>query len=367
MMNTFFSLFLVLVFLLAGCSSPEPQPENKQFDIFFNRPLKAVKAEDIFSNYHYLPLETNDSSLLGNIKRIVYKNDRYFIDNRNRISIFNDEGIFIRTIDKLGIGPYEYRPYWSMNVNEGGNVSLLGLNPPKLTTYTSSGDFLSRIKLDSLSIRDLMYLNDSLLLLRGDHRSEGYKFHILNVESGQIERYFYRMERIAHPSFMKDCMTTYKNKILVCEYKSNEIIEVSKDSASVRYIINVNDKMPPKGYFEKEDADIFDYAQKGYIGNIICYAESDKYILLRFGGVKEKTQAFALINKENRQYIVFDEMVLADGITIKPDFFHSIGEGKLIFEIDPTVILESGNVKFKSNFPDLVEDSNPLLLIIDLD
>ena len=200
MMNTFFSLFLVLVFLLAGCSSPEPQPENKQFDIFFNRPLKAVKVEDLFNYYHYLPLETNDSSLLGNIQRIVYKNDRYFIDNRSQISIFNDEGIFVRTINKLGIGPYEYRPYWSMNVNEGGNVSLLNLNPPKLTTYTSSGDFLSRIKLDSLSIRDLMYLNDSLLLLRGDHRSEGYKFHILNVESGQIERYFYRMERIAHPS-----------------------------------------------------------------------------------------------------------------------------------------------------------------------
>ena len=210
-MNTFFSLFLVLVFLFAGCSSPEPQPENKQFDVFFNRPLKAVKAEDIFSNYHYLPLETNDSSLLGNIKRIVYKNGRYFISNRSQISIFNDKGHFVRTINKLGNGPYEYRPYWSMNVNEGGNVSLLGLNPVRLTNYTSSGHFLSRVKLDSLSVRDLIYLNDSLLLLRGDHRSEGYKFHVLNVESGQMERYFYRMERKTHPSFMKDCMTTYKN------------------------------------------------------------------------------------------------------------------------------------------------------------
>ena len=366
-MKTFLPSFIVFVILLFSCSSPKPQIENKQIDIFFDKPLKAVKVEDLFNDYHYLPLETNDSSLLGNIKRIVYKNGRYFISNRSQISIFNDKGHFVRTINKLGNGPYEYRPYWSMNVNEKGDISLLGLNLPMLITYTSSGDFLSKIKLDSLSIRDLMYLNDSLLLLRGDHRDDGYKFHILNVKSQKIEKYFYPMERKTHPSFLKDCMTTYDDKALVCEYKSNEIIEVSKDSASIRYIINVNDKMPPKGYFEEEDADIFDYAQKGYIGNIICYAESDKYILLRFGGVKEKTQAFTLINKENRQYIVFDEMVLADGITFKPEFFHSIGDGKLIFEIDPTIILESGNVKFKSNFPDLVEDSNPLMLIVDLE
>ena len=83
-------------------------------------------------------------------------------------------------------------------------------------------------------------------------------------------------------------------------------------------------------------------------------------------GKKEATQAFALINKENRKYVAFDEIILADGITVKPEFFHSIGEGKLIFEMDPTAILESGNIKFKSNFPDLVEDSNPLLLIVDL-
>ena len=32
---------------------------------------------------------------------------------------------------------------------------------------------------------------------------------------------------------MADCMTTYENKVLVCEYKSNEIIEVSTENLAL--------------------------------------------------------------------------------------------------------------------------------------
>lgn len=64
---------------------------------------------------------------------------------------------------------------------------------------------------------------------------------------------------------------------------------------------------------------------------------------------------------------MFDELILAEGVSIKPSYFHSLGNGRICFVIDPVQILESENADFIAQFPGLKEDSNPVLLEIELD
>ena len=94
--------------------------------------------------------------------------------------------------------------------------------------------------------------------------------------------------------------------------------------------------------------------------------ENDKAILFRFHGMKEGLESFAYINKLTGQIRTFDTIILADGLSVKPTFFHAQDNGKLIFAIEPISILESGNEELKAKFPDLEEDSNPVLLYVEL-
>lgn len=61
------NLFLatVLSWLVTACSEPTEQATPmKQYDISFTKPLPAVEVQQISKNYRYIPLETNDNSLL---------------------------------------------------------------------------------------------------------------------------------------------------------------------------------------------------------------------------------------------------------------------------------------------------------------
>lgn len=168
-------------------------------------------------------------------------------------------------------------------------------------------------------------------------------------------------------STRQDCLTSNDGKILVSEDRSNEIKEITKDSAVVKYILNINDRMPSKGYWEKSTSDLFDYRDKGYICDIECFAEGNDNMLFRFRGIGEDRKEFSLVEKKTGAHLVFDELILAKGVSIKPSYFHSLGNGRICFVIDPVQILESENADFIAQFPGLKEDSNSVLLEIELD
>lgn len=233
--------------------------------------------------------------------------------------------------------------------------------------YSPEGDFISKIALDSLRTHAFTFINDTLLLIEDTANKDGYRYHVLNLSTRQIQHSFYPMKYRRHYTMLEDCMTTYNGKILISQYQSNQIMEVTKDSASVRFTLNINDRMPPEGYWEKPTSDLFDYRDKGYIGDIECYAEGKEKMLFRFRGIGSDRCGFALVEKATGNHVVFDELTLAEGFTVKPKYFQSLDNGKLCFVIDPMEILECGNQEFIARFPGLVEDSNPVLLEIELE
>lgn len=367
------SIFL-LIFILAGCSEPKKEIVQKvKYDIPFDGTVQDIKLEQLFKNISYLPLETNDSCLLKYIKRIICKNGYIYIaDTKSggqEITLFKEDGHYKRKIGHKGNGPEEYLGFLNISVNNAGNISFGDRKKQSVITYTVNDKFVSRVKIDSIHIRDLVYLDDTTLLLRSDLDREGYKFYVLNTPQNKVSNYYFSISKRMLNSFFNDCFTTYGNKVLMCEYQSNKIIEVSKDSMSVRYIFNIGNKMPPEGFWDRmiPAFDIYnEYTKYGYIGHIPCFAEGDNSMLLRFQGNPKETKAFAFIDKVTEQSTIFKRLILTDGVVIEPNFFFSRGDGKIIFLVMPSDILESGNVEFISRFPGLEEDSNPVLLFAEI-
>ena len=370
-MKTIVPLLLSIVFFIISCSPTSNNTfDKKMYYIPYIEIDNSISSDKIFQTISCVPLVTNDSCLLGSIQRIMYKNNKYYIQSNNCVYIFEENGGILRIINKHGTGPEEYNFFWIMTVNDKGHISLIQRGDNSIITYNSQGDFVSKLRLDTIKMRDIKYLNDSILIAKCDFEHTGNKYYVINMNKLTLEKSFYPISYRKCRVFMEDCMTSYQGKILTCDYHSNEIHEINQDSACIRYLFNIDGKMPPKGYWDNNNVDIQtldrDYAQKGYIGDITCFAENDKAILFRFHGKKENTEAFTYIDKLTGENYIFNTIEIANDLSISPSFFYAQDDGKLIFIIEAHTILESKNESVKAKYPDLEEDSNPVLLYVEL-
>ena len=286
--------------------------------------------------------------------------------------MYDSNGKYIRDIGKKGEGPEDYLGGLHIAVNSKGMLSLPDRRRSEIINYTKDGEFVSRIKLDTISMIKDIFMNDSLLLVESFYDRSGYKFHIVDVFNKKVVRTFYPIKNRVYMIGFPETITRYKNRILVSEYQSNEILEVTLDGVKVRYTININDKIPPKGFWEQKVSSfsmIVDAEKRmGYIGHIPSFVENDRSIFFYFRGSLERseTKGFALINKVSGKSQAFRQIELAENVFVNPNRFHFVEEGKIVMTVSPETILNSGNQEFISQFPGLKEDDNPILMFAEI-
>ncbi len=351
-----------------------PVINNKQINITYKgKDLnRTVKATDIFKSIHYVPLETNNVALLNPEPYcIVYKNDYIYILDK-KIHLYDSNGKYIRDIGKKGEGPKDYLGGLHIAVNSKGMLSLPDRRRSEIINYTKDGEFVSRIKLDTISMIKDIFMNDSLLLVESFYDRSGYKFHIVDVFNKKVVRTFYPITNRVYMVGFSETMTRYKDKILIAECQSNDVLEVTLDGVKVRYTININDKMPPKGFWDQKASSYSLIADEnrrmGYIGHIPCFTETDHSIFFGFRGLvpATETQGWALIDKVSGKSQTFKKIELAKNVFVNPEIFHSCDNGKIVIPVSPVTILNSGNQEFISKFPGLKEDDNPILMFAEL-
>ena len=111
-MKNKYYLLLTVFSLLISCVGGNKGSENPDTLYVFledilqkegTEPLSSVASEII-----YIPLETNDNSLLRNINHIGYKGDSYVISDSENIYLFDQDGKYIKKIAQKGNGPADY-------------------------------------------------------------------------------------------------------------------------------------------------------------------------------------------------------------------------------------------------------------------
>ena len=355
-----------------------PFATNKQINITYKGKdrNRIVKAVDIFKNIHYVPLETNDAALLAEPYCIVLRDNYiYILDIKmsgKEIHLYDSDGKYIRHIGQKGQGPNDYLGGLHIAVNGKGMLSLPDRIRSEIINYTQEGEFVSRIRMDTISMIKDIFLNDSLLLVQNFYDRSGYKFHVVDVFNKKVVRTFYPIKNRVYMVGFPETMTRYKDKILISECQSNDVLEVTLDGVKVRYTININDKMPPEGFWDQKASSYSLIADEnrrmGYIGHIPCFTENDHSIFFGFRGEvpATETQGWALIDKISGKSQTFKKIELAKGVFVNPQIFHSCDNGKIVIVVSPETILNSGNQTFISQFPNLKEDDNPILMFAEI-
>ena len=368
-------MYIACLFVLTGCSSGKQTDKTErevEYKITYNDPTVTVPALDLFREISYLPLETNDSSLLSNTPRQIIRENGYLyitdINTKKEVYIYDLKGKYVRKISRRGEGPEEYIGFFRIAVNKRGWVTLGDRVQHAIVTYDTEGNFISKIRIDTIwAFANLAYLNDSILLMESDQPK--YKFHVLNMHSRKVVNTFDPMKRKRFVyGLMYDHFTTYDGKCLLAAYQNNNaILEVNQDSSCVRYRFNINDKMPPADLWTRKDADT-EELKNGYIGHIPCFAENDRSMFLLFCGNSRdaSTTGMAFIDKATDEVRSFRRIALTDKMVIEPENFYSCGDGKVIFALSSESILDSGDEELIALFPGLERDSNPVLTFAEL-
>ena len=116
--------FLVLtVFLLAICGCENKKEEESRELYLSMKDKRTCFPEDLFESFEVVPLETNDSVLLGDIteiSKILIKDNRIYMGSWIYIYVFDDKGKHIRTMRHIGQGPGCYLSVSSFVISPKG-------------------------------------------------------------------------------------------------------------------------------------------------------------------------------------------------------------------------------------------------------
>ena len=109
---------------------------------------ETLEFSAIVDSIKYIPLETNDSVLLGNKAYIAYgdSND-IFIKNNKLIYRFDTNGRFKNTIGRIGNGPGEFNLIHNISVNRYIKEIYLYVGNNRIVKYKYDGTYIKQIEL----------------------------------------------------------------------------------------------------------------------------------------------------------------------------------------------------------------------------
>jgi len=138
---------LTLIFLLFCFACQRKTPAISGItEIKIDRNLaKDYQLSEAISIKKYVPLETNDSCLLGQIIKIKYHDSCFYINSRfTDLYRFSSDGIFMNSIGRHGRGPEEFQFVLDFDIITGNKqVEILCTDQRRLKTFTVNGEFYS--------------------------------------------------------------------------------------------------------------------------------------------------------------------------------------------------------------------------------
>ncbi len=123
----------------------------------------------------FTPLETNDSSLIGDVHSVQVRNGKTFINSRREeVIAFDEQGKFLfNTNVRKGTGPQDYYYAWSTSVDRKENVTFYHYHHHQMREYDNRLNLLNTYDilgmdstLSAMRFRDHYRLDDDLFLVR---------------------------------------------------------------------------------------------------------------------------------------------------------------------------------------------------------
>lgn len=320
MKKLFIYTILISIFTVS-CQTPvENESENilvEESNVTF---YKGDYMSDIVESFDIIPLETNDSSLIGMPHVIKKRNHRYFLKFQDKLSVFDEQGKFIMNVGNIGQGPGEY-PMISNFDADNENIYILS-NKGKILFYNiNNGAFEKEINIayDNFTYGFIKSIDNGFLLasafvtenrdgliyidMEGNVKATAMPLHLGNTPKGNIHWLKWKEDCfIYHLSVSNDL---YCFNATTKEFTT---LTVSNEDG----LLTAQDVLELGGYNNGKmmDKRIFDMA------------DSKKQFV--WGRLKSDNMYYDIYNKETRKVFRFDVFKTQD------DLFFSTNENEML-------------------------------------
>ena len=140
-------VFVAVAMFCASCKE-YAKPQFEQTMAIDPTAVDHPKFEAMVESIEYIPLQTTDLSLVGEIVGLVEAEGRFYINSdRKNVLCFSSNGEFLFKVGNTGRGPGEYISPFSISV-DGGVVYVACQESGNLLCYdAANGKFLQSLKL----------------------------------------------------------------------------------------------------------------------------------------------------------------------------------------------------------------------------
>ena len=104
----------------------------------------TIIINKLLKDINFIPLETNNKCLIGNISNILSDSGFYFIHDQrnNKLYRFDYNGKFLNSIGVIGHGPQEVNSIWNVSIDKQKKlISILDTGQAKIVRYNYQGVF----------------------------------------------------------------------------------------------------------------------------------------------------------------------------------------------------------------------------------
>jgi hypothetical protein len=311
----------VTVFLLIGCNKPATQDNMNQtvattINIVPQKATTTLKMSEIFASIEYIPLETPDEHLIGEIFDLLVFQDRFYIfdkEHTKSVFCFSHTGKFLYEINKIGNGPGEYTKIDRITINYDNKTLVLFANRKLLEFDLLSGDFLSESKTDLYS-DDFAYIGDNSFAFYDDYKpSETEKGDIRhnlkiikNKKIKHADLFFsakvnYSSLISNYKSFQTDC----RGNVIFLEAYNDTLYHLFPDKVERKYYVDFGNMKKPKQFYSLMNSpassgeDIKTYLLNHNICNITEISETET--CLYFSYYHKMVYHFVFYNKNTQE------------------------------------------------------------------
>lgn len=140
--------FILGLFLCFSCAS---DPKNSETNIHLEKAMgneRIVKLSELDPQIKYIQLETNDSSLVGDISVPFYFNGYFYIIDaaRSVCKIFDKQGEYIGNLGNQGRGKGEFTRLGSQSLSyDKETKNIFVYCDRKIIEYSPTGEFINEI------------------------------------------------------------------------------------------------------------------------------------------------------------------------------------------------------------------------------
>ena len=268
-----------------------------------------LNLSDYAESVTYIPLETNDFSLIGEIYSFKRLDDKYVIldswyQGNGKCLLFDKQGSFIREMGKKGQGPEEYVTISSIDVNHISNHVLIS-DRRKLLEYDSIGNLKKTVQTpkcpadnycwETFQMNDSTYLST---LVSPMYRL--YKAILFGKNGNTIKLYpnYYQQEKIGieKNGFGSTDGKIYRYKDQIRYWRSWDDTVFTFDrnqDIQIAYRFDLGKYRAPIEWMSsyREDYDITNYVYPQSI------KESDRYLFLSFACGRNAPEKFEYVQE----------------------------------------------------------------------